>query len=704
MFKVKRWMKKVFCTIAISIILSSGILGCYYQPASIEVQASEVITAWTLEQLLGALVSMGVSSEALDKAGIDFGDVKDYMINYFLSSTYGISTDRLRELTARIYTTNKNILRNLGYTSAEDLFRYFAQNNVTTLGQYLGALRNLADNEVGFNVGISFEMLKVLYRGLQECIQALSEKQIEIGEDGSVAVVQSSSDIDYTGFNPHCARIDSVTYHHRYYTDDFFNDIFVTSYTPDISKMFVTHIEGEDFGNFVAISNSPNQSVTVSFSTIDLYSRELLSSSKVYKLELVPGTNDVYAFVAGFAEFSSSNVYVSNVKHVPGGYTIFNEYTGGNIYDFIENHLEIFSLEDAKITILKPKTDDELRDLDGTVITPGVDIPIDKPVIDDPDAPDIDDPALPDIINPTFIGSWFGKLVAWLETVWKSIKSGNNWLSRIYDAASNTYTVQSAVLRAIKALDFEDVKRVWVHDFPDFMDELKAAVLDIPGTLKGIGDDVIGLPNVLERGWQGIKDKLEDIKDYLKNVYIDVNNLPNILETIRDLILSIPDVLASIRTAVLDIPKGFEKIKLKIGEITDWIGAFEMPKIIDYTNPLERIIELLESWVNFFVLDQFIIIQAVQSLINVASGKFQMFSFLPSFFERFHFTNSYTYPCIKMGVPDLLVKFLGTEIILIDFGKYKTILLTVRTLIKALFWFMFAHHIIKMVTPKFRIS
>lgn len=728
MKRIKKIFAKLICFVEIFFILSSGIASNYLVPSMtfvVEAEATELIGAWTLEQFLSAILSLAVAAGIIDKTDIDKEALNSYLENSIKKNTRTIGMERLRELVESIYNNNKSILQKKGYTSSEDLLEDFVSSNVDTYGKYISFIGNLFNQCIGVKVSVPKEVWEDIFEAIKQFVIQNSKKVISIGDDGGLYVGQSSDDIGYSGFNAHAGKLPTVNYVDGAF--DIAETISVKSYSKDISKMFLIRYEGDYsyLGDLVFISTEPNQYINIETT------RVVNGTTSISTIKQGAGLYKDYYYGTYRVTFDLSNslkIYCRNLVYNPYDYTIYDGFVASmtdstkNIGDYIYNHRELFSLEDEKELIFKPKTDDELRDLEGRIINPGIDIPIeDDPTIVDPAKPIVEDPAVPETINPSFIGNWFGKIIAWLESIWDMISNSNTWLGKIADSVSNTYTIQGSILRAVKALDLEHLKNA--------LEEIKVAVLDIPQTLLDIKNDVIGLPDVLEKGWQGIKDVLEDIKDYLSRVVIDINNIPDILEKIRDICIDIPDVLVNIKDKVIAIPDILVNVKeavldipIAIDAVIDWwksldwdfpitlkniwikLKDFELPKIIDYTKWLDRILAILEQMVQFFVIDNSMILTAAQSISDVASAKFNILGALPNYFDQFKFSNTYDYPKISMGVPNVLVKFIGKEIILIDFGRYKNYLLTIRTCLKGFFWFLFGHHLMKLLTPKFKIG
>ena len=78
---------------------------------------------------------------------------------------------------------------------------------------------------------------------------------------------------------------------------------------------------------------------------------------------------------------------------------------------------------------------------------------------------------------------------------------------------------------------------------------------------------------------------------------------------------------------------------------------------------------------------------------------------LVSEFEKFKFSDNYTYPVIDIDNPDILKKFYNhSKLVLIDFADYKEQFLWARLIVKCSLWFAFAYHIIKLFRVRFTIS
>ena len=176
---------------------------------------------------------------------------------------------------------------------------------------------------------------------------------------------------------------------------------------------------------------------------------------------------------------------------------------------------------------------------------------------------------------------------------------------------------------------------------------------------------------------------------------------------------TISDSLADIRSSALSIPDVLTDIRDKVGAISipDSISLADVKELLlslpDYTGLLQLIIELLKQILQAikdilaFLKDFFILDPAVVK--NYAIARVQDIpafdGFLPvvGYIDQLKgaFSDSYDYPKITMQTPDILVPYVGEQILLIDFQDYAKYFLWVRTFLAFSISFGFVLWVVK---------
>lgn len=176
---------------------------------------------------------------------------------------------------------------------------------------------------------------------------------------------------------------------------------------------------------------------------------------------------------------------------------------------------------------------------------------------------------------------------------------------------------------------------------------------------------------------------------------------------------TISDSLADIRSSALSIPDVLTDIREKVGAISipDSISLADVKELLlslpDYTGLLQLIIELLKQILKaiqdilaflkeFFVLDPAVVkdyaIAKVQD-IPAFDGFLPVVGYIDQL--KGAFSDSYDYPKIIMQTPDILVPYVGEQILLIDFQDYAKYFLWVRTFLAFSISFGFVLWVVK---------
>lgn len=176
---------------------------------------------------------------------------------------------------------------------------------------------------------------------------------------------------------------------------------------------------------------------------------------------------------------------------------------------------------------------------------------------------------------------------------------------------------------------------------------------------------------------------------------------------------TISDSLADIRSSALSIPDVLTDIRDKVGAISipDSISLADVKELLlslpDYTSLLQLIIELLKQILqaikdilaflkDFFILDPAVVkdyaIARVQD-IPAFDGFLPVVGYIDQL--KGAFSDSYDYPKITMQTPDILVPYVGEQILLIDFQDYAKYFLWVRTFLAFSISFGFVLWVVK---------
>ena len=176
---------------------------------------------------------------------------------------------------------------------------------------------------------------------------------------------------------------------------------------------------------------------------------------------------------------------------------------------------------------------------------------------------------------------------------------------------------------------------------------------------------------------------------------------------------TISDSLADIRSSALSIPDVLTDIRDKVGAISipDSISLADVKELLlslpDYTGLLQLIIELLKQILqaikdilaflkDFFILDPAVVkAHALDVIQNIPA--FDGFLPVVGYIDQLKgaFSDSYDYPKITMQTPDILVPYVGEQILLIDFQDYAKYFLWVRTFLAFSISFGFVLWVVK---------
>lgn len=176
---------------------------------------------------------------------------------------------------------------------------------------------------------------------------------------------------------------------------------------------------------------------------------------------------------------------------------------------------------------------------------------------------------------------------------------------------------------------------------------------------------------------------------------------------------TISDSLADIRSSALSIPDVLTDIREKVGAISipDSISLADVKELLlslpDYTGLLQLIIELLKQILQAvkdilsFLKDFFILEPSVVKDYAIARVQdipaFEGFLPIVGYIDQLKgaFSDSYDYPKITMQTPDILVPYVGEQILLIDFQDYAKYFLWVRTFLAFSISFGFVLWVVK---------
>lgn len=176
---------------------------------------------------------------------------------------------------------------------------------------------------------------------------------------------------------------------------------------------------------------------------------------------------------------------------------------------------------------------------------------------------------------------------------------------------------------------------------------------------------------------------------------------------------TISDSLADIRSSALSIPDVLTDIREKVGAISipDSISLADVKELLlslpDYTGLLQLIIELLKQILqaikdilaflkDFFILEPSVVKDyAIARVQDVPA--FEGFLPIVGYIDQLKgaFSDSYDYPKITMQTPEILVPYVGSEILLIDFKDYAKYFLWVRTFLAFSISFGFVLWVVK---------
>lgn len=208
-------------------------------------------------------------------------------------------------------------------------------------------------------------------------------------------------------------------------------------------------------------------------------------------------------------------------------------------------------------------------------------------------------------------------------------------------------------------------------------------VIEIGG---GIAEKVAEIPDIIDFAKDGVLAGLIDLGDTLSlplsGVLEGVNSHTDILEGIKSGVLSIPDSIAT----------GIDEVLTAIRDL----GL----SLIDYTGLLQQILQAIKDILaflkEFFVLDPAVVkAHALDVIQNIPA--FDGFLPVVGYIDQLKgaFSDSYDYPKITMQAPDILVPYVGGQILLIDFQDYAKYFLWVRTFLAFSISFGFVLWVVK---------
>lgn len=176
---------------------------------------------------------------------------------------------------------------------------------------------------------------------------------------------------------------------------------------------------------------------------------------------------------------------------------------------------------------------------------------------------------------------------------------------------------------------------------------------------------------------------------------------------------TISDSLADIRSSALSIPDVLTDIRDKVGAISipDSISLADVKELLlslpDYTSLLQLIIELLKQILqaikdilaflkDFFILDPAVVKDYAIARVHDIPA-FDGFLPVVGYIDQLKgaFSDFYDYPKITMQTPDILVPYVGEQILLIDFQDYAKYFLWVRTFLAFSISFGFVLWVVK---------
>lgn len=688
-------IKRIFCFVAITVFLVSGVCGSYYESANLKVYATSSIPIGQIAYELFSLTHDGL--EQIEDETHFCAKIEHKIID--TANSY-IPMSALKTYLSLFYKTNKSALTKKGYTSASDFINSMAFANTTA---FLTWFRDSAYTE---KLPMTLDMVKCMYNAVKV---SFKEENAEIKEDenGNLFVPDDAGVNvgDYTEWNDFKTREGFF-----YYTQG------KSSYYPYLEKW--TYSIKNLVGNplIVPIKDSSGN-ITYVFVSPNEFSLDIVSVGNSYQSESISTYTHTLNSGYLFKNFYWHIYGVSNINGISSvsnfkWYSAYIKTLDFNTFDAFQNYFIANTAEFGKdaIRIVFPTyTDEQLQNLIDHVPGEG-DITDDDDVIVDPTVPD--EPIVPEPTAPT---SDFPGLFSWLKAIWqvlttnvsysKSIsstiaslftpitKTANNTtkmvdllstITKFANAWANPTSISVIFADAIGDIFFSDrMEQKLITIFPSAT-WWKDVIETIPATVALAMSNALGIPEDKATLWQNITTYPKLIFDLLDGKW---SVFPADLKT----------WIGGVTDAIRDLP-------ISIGDVVADGLAVSFPDAIDYTNPLARIIALIGTITDFLILDQSAVSASAANIAVTANSKFGYMDGFGNLYDQFNFTNNYTYPCFKMGMPDILVPYLGKEIILIDFRDYATQFLAVRLFLRAMIWFSFVHHVAKLLTPRFRIS
>lgn len=688
-------IKKIFCFVAITVFLVSGIFGSFYDSANIKVYATSSIPIGQIAYELFSLTHDGL--EQIEDETHFCAKIEHKIID--TANSY-IPMSALKTYLSLFYKTNKSALTKKGYTSAEDFINSMAFANTTA---FLTWFRDSAYTE---KLPMTLDMVKCMYNAVKV---SFKEENADVKEDENgniyLDVKVEPTDLEFGNFIETHLNVNSKIrsyYEYSYlYNNRLTHVMFkLNSYSSDSDIYAVLLRGGSQYNYLVFLSHSP---LSMSYSSYVYYD----SINDLINTGSGPGGlnsfNNVYCRYLLLDSDSTNGIKYNFACSTFYGYTV------DSFLKAVSNGLVIEDNGIERKVVFPTYTDEQLQNLIDHVPGEG-DITDDDDVIVDPTVPD--EPIVPEPTAPT---SDFPGLFSWLKAIWqvlttnvsysKSIsstiaslftpttKTANNTtkmvdllstITKFAVAWANPTSISVTMADAIGDVLLGDkIEQKLITIFPSAT-WWKDVIETIPATVALAMSNALGIPEDKATLWQNITTYPKLIFDLLDGKWsvfpADLKTwIGGVTDAIRDLPISIGDVIA------------------------DGL-AVSFPDAIDYTNPLARIIALIGTITDFLILDQSAVSASAASIAVTANSKFGYMAGFGNLYDQFNFTNNYTYPCFKMGMPDILVPYLGKEIILIDFKDYATQFLAVRLFLRAMIWFSFVHHVAKLLTPRFRIS
>lgn len=238
------------------------------------------------------------------------------------------------------------------------------------------------------------------------------------------------------------------------------------------------------------------------------------------------------------------------------------------------------------------------------------------------------------------------------------------------------------------------------------LDAIASKIIDAQNTNTGeITDSVDGSTSILEKIQDvlvtSIVAPIVSIETFVKTISNSLTTwFPKTVSAINDWAETFPtDVLEYARVGIESFPKVIDAINDISIPFPD-VMSISIPDVI--TKALSDILVAIQG---IFVVDTVAVATASENLTDIWNQHLPFIPKLKNLFNNISFSDSYDYPVLKMGTPQVIRPYYDNDyIILLDFKDYAYYLLWGRRIVRAMLWVGFAYSIIKQFKVHFHIG